>query len=185
MYAKISSEDALLTTQNVLPWSGRFGGGHTGWSQQQLASSVSPLWRWHLQNPLSCSGDQKSYPNAIWASVEDDHTRGRPCSYPNHEENQVSLIVENQGRADQANWTLCFCPHGLKTFGSSWVSLKTTSQMPQTDSWSSPPTPHFGHAGTRIRTISSDLMWYLIMNPGTTFTAVMVVPEFVGVLVRD
>ena len=41
---KISSVDALLTTQNVLSWSGRFGGGHTGWSQLQLASSVSPLW---------------------------------------------------------------------------------------------------------------------------------------------
>ena len=41
---KFSSVDALLTTQNVLSWSGRFGGGHTGWSQLQLASSVSPLW---------------------------------------------------------------------------------------------------------------------------------------------
>ena len=41
---KISSVDALLTTQNVLSWSGRFGGGHIGWSQLQLASSVSPLW---------------------------------------------------------------------------------------------------------------------------------------------
>ena len=45
MYAKkISSVDALLITQNVLSWSGRFGGGHIGWSQLQLASSVSPLW---------------------------------------------------------------------------------------------------------------------------------------------
>ena len=41
---KISSVDALLSTQNVLSWSGRFGGGHTGWNQLQLASSVSPLW---------------------------------------------------------------------------------------------------------------------------------------------
>ena len=41
---KISSVDALFTTQNVLSRSGRFGGGHTGWSQLQLASSVSPLW---------------------------------------------------------------------------------------------------------------------------------------------
>ena len=41
---KISSVDALLSTQNVLSRSGRFGGGHTGWSQLQLASSVSPLW---------------------------------------------------------------------------------------------------------------------------------------------
>ena len=40
---KANSVDALLTAQNVLSWSGRFGGGHTGWSQLQLASSVSPL----------------------------------------------------------------------------------------------------------------------------------------------
>ena len=42
-HSHISSVDALLTTQNVLSWSGR---GHTGWSQLQLASSVSPLWSW-------------------------------------------------------------------------------------------------------------------------------------------
>ena len=46
---KISSVDALFTTQNVLSRSGRFGGGHTGWSQLQLASSVSPLWLfWYI-----------------------------------------------------------------------------------------------------------------------------------------
>ena len=49
---KISSVDALLSTQNVLSRSGRFGGGHTGWSQLQLASSVSPLWIW--QTLCSC-----------------------------------------------------------------------------------------------------------------------------------
>ena len=41
---KISSVDAVLTTQNVLSWSGRFCGGHIELSQLQLASSVSPLW---------------------------------------------------------------------------------------------------------------------------------------------
>ena len=50
---KISSVDALLTAQNVLSWSGRFGGGHTGWSQLQLASSVSPLWYRHLYHLVS------------------------------------------------------------------------------------------------------------------------------------
>ena len=49
---KIRSVDALLTTQNVLSWSGRFGGGHTGWSQLQLASSVSPLWFTVNHQPL-------------------------------------------------------------------------------------------------------------------------------------
>ena len=50
---KMKSVHALLTTQNVLSWSGRFGGGHTGWSQLQLASSVSPLWCYHLTLVLS------------------------------------------------------------------------------------------------------------------------------------
>ena len=41
-----------------------------------------------------------------------------PCLYLNHEKKQIFHIVENQGRADQANWTSCFCPHGRKAFGS-------------------------------------------------------------------
>ena len=58
---KFSSVDALLTTQNVLSWSGRFGGGHTGWSQLQLASSVSPL----------CVTDISKYHNTgIWSMEE-------------------------------------------------------------------------------------------------------------------
>ena len=64
---------------------------------------------------------------ATWASVEDDHTKGIPCPYPNHEKKQVALIVENQSRTGQANWTSCFCPHGPKAFGSSCVSPKTSS----------------------------------------------------------
>ena len=39
------------------------------------------------------------------ASAENDHTKGRPCPCPNNEQKRISLIVENQGRADQANWT--------------------------------------------------------------------------------
>ena len=95
--------------------------------------------RWHLQKVL-CSGDRMNYPKATWALVEEDHNKGRLCPYPNHEEKQVSLIVDNQGRADQAKWMSCFCPHGPKAFGSSCVSHKTSSQMSQTDAWSSPPT---------------------------------------------
>ena len=60
---KISSVDALLTIQNVLSWSGRFGGGHTGWSQLQLASSVSPLWR------LVAYSAPSHYLNQYWVNV--------------------------------------------------------------------------------------------------------------------
>ena len=90
--------------------------------------------KWHLQSPLSRSADQKSYPKAAWALVEDDHTEARLCPYLNHKEKHVSLIGDNQGKACLAKWTSCFCPYGPKTFGSSWVSLMTSSQMPQTDS---------------------------------------------------
>ena len=40
----ISFVDVLLATQIVLSRSGRFGCGHIGWSQLQLASSVSSVW---------------------------------------------------------------------------------------------------------------------------------------------
>ena len=35
----------------------------------------------------------------------------------------------------QANWTLYRCRQGPKTFSSSWISLKTFWQMPQTNYW--------------------------------------------------
>ena len=41
---RISSVNVLHNTQIVPSQSGRFGGDHIGWSQLQLASSVSPLW---------------------------------------------------------------------------------------------------------------------------------------------
>ena len=58
---KISSVDALLPAQNALSWSGRFGGAHTGWSQLQLASSVSPLWIWHMWYIINIT-ERHSYP---------------------------------------------------------------------------------------------------------------------------
>ena len=41
---KISSVDALLIIHNVLSWSGRFGGGHTGWSQLQSHHCEFLFW---------------------------------------------------------------------------------------------------------------------------------------------
>ena len=63
---KISSVDALLSTQNVLSRSGRFGGGHTGWSQLQLASSVSPLWQctFYISRSLSSKAAKDAHPIA-------------------------------------------------------------------------------------------------------------------------
>ena len=49
-------------------------------------------------------------------------------------ENSLSA-VQNQGRADQANWTPRRCLHGPRTFSSSWISPKPSRPMSQTDSW--------------------------------------------------
>ena len=42
-----------------------------------------------------------------------------------------------------------------------------------------------GHAGTGTGSTSTGLMWYLLMSPGSVFTTVMVVPQFVSMFVRD
>ena len=57
---RISFVNVLLPTEIVLSWSGRFGGGHIGWSPLQLTSSVSPLcycaivcWFWKESSPYT------------------------------------------------------------------------------------------------------------------------------------
>ena len=57
---------------------------------------------------------------------------------------QVSLSVQNQGAAVQANWMLCLCPPCLKTLSSGWISLKTSRQMAQTNSRPVSMPPHVG-----------------------------------------
>ena len=42
------------------------------------------------------------------------------------------------------------------------------------------PDPAYGHGGSGTGSISTGLMWYLLMSPGSAFTTEMVVPEFVG-----
>ena len=71
-------------------------------------------------------------------------------------ENRLLLIgVQNKGGADQANWTLGLCPHGPKTFGSSWMSLKTSShRYPKlTPDYRHATLAVCGHAVTRTWTV--------------------------------
>ena len=58
-----------------------------------------------------------------------------------HEAEEFSLSNQDQGGANQTNW---LCPHDPNMFSTSWISLKASSPMPQTDSWLSPPPPHVG-----------------------------------------
>ena len=120
------------------------------------------------KGPLSCLGDRNSYPKAIWASAKDEQIKGRPCPHQNHEKKQVSLIVDNPGRDDQANWTSYFCPYGPKTFASSWQSINSYSQMSQTDSWSSPPTPNMGTQARELepsKLVSCNICWWVQVQP--------------------
>ena len=78
--------------------------------------------------------------------------------------NRFSLIIENKSKADQANWALCLCPHGPETFGSSCVSLETSSPIPHTDSWSSQLMRRMGIQGPELETsalVSCDVCWWV------------------------
>ena len=70
--------------------------------------------------------------------------------------------------------SLCYLarvrPVLLTSFGSSWIFLKTSSQMPQTDSWSLPSSQWPKTKKQKIGPISTVLMWYLLMSPGSAFT---------------
>ena len=79
----------------------------------------------------------------MWASIEDDHTKRRLCSFLHYEAIEF-LSVQYQSGADQANLTSCLCPHGPRTYNSNWISLNTCKPMPSTDSWSSLPSSHVG-----------------------------------------
>ena len=50
----------------------------------------------------------------------------RPCPFPYHEAEEISLSIQDQGGDDQMNWTPHLCPHGSKMFGSSWILFKTS-----------------------------------------------------------
>ena len=56
------------------------------------------------------------------------------------------LCVQDQG-GDQTNWNRYLCLYGPKTSRSCLISLKTSRQIPQTESWSSLPLQL--HVGTQ------------------------------------
>ena len=47
----------------------------------------------------------------------------------------VPLSVQDQIGAHQSNWRSCLCPYGSKAFNNSWISLRTSRQLTQTDAW--------------------------------------------------
>ena len=65
----------------------------------------------------------------MWASVENDYTKRGSFLSLYHEEEQVSLSVEDQGGAE-LNEVFCL---PAWTFSSGWILFKTSKQMIQTD----------------------------------------------------
>ena len=108
--------------------------------------SIRPLQIWTAQRLCAMLVRAVILPGVMWVSIEDDHVERRQCPYisPYHEGEQVSLIGKDKGGTHQANWMLCLCLHSPKTNNSTWISLKISTLMSKTDSWSSQPPTHVG-----------------------------------------
>ena len=92
------------------------------------------------KSPTPYSWEHLYYPGTTWAiTSKEDHALLRISR-----RNNFLSTVQNQGGADQANWTPCRCLHGPRTFNSGWISLKTSRPMPQTDSSASLSPTHVG-----------------------------------------
>ena len=120
------------------------------------------------KNPKPCKWEQKSYPEAMWVSIEDDHTKRRPCPSPYHEVKEFSLGVQDRAGADQTNWRPCLCPHRPNMSSSSWIYLNTSRPMPQTDSLPSPPPPYIGTQAPELEPpvlVSCDICWWVHRQP--------------------
>ena len=115
------------------------------------SKSPSTLW----------SRKQLSYPGAVLASIEDDYIKGSPYLSPYYEAKKVSFGIQDQGGADQTNWTPCLCLHGSKLF--------SIGQDIQTDAsdWllTIAGANSCWHTDTRTATIGTGLMCYLLMSP--------------------
>ena len=61
--------------------------------------------RCRLKRHTLCSWEQHSYPTATWVSIEGDHIKRRSRPFLHHEAKEFSLTIQDQGGADQANWT--------------------------------------------------------------------------------
>ena len=91
----------------------------------------------------------------------------KTMSFLYQETNAFSVGIQDWSGADQANWTVCRATHGSRAFGSCWISLKACILMPQTNS---------SLLQTSPKTISTGLVQYLIMSPGSASATLAVMP---------
>ena len=125
--------------------------------------------RWFCPAPIS------SFPRSVDFSSCSKWQRVafvRPCPYPNHEEKQVFLFVENQGRADLVFFRMVQTHLVLQQL------VFALDVQPDAPDWLMiiAADAAYGHASTGTGSISTGLVWYLLMNPGSAFTTVMVLP---------
>ena len=95
------------------------------------------------------------------------------------EEINVSFLLSwKRTGISQRSWSVCswschleqyLCLHGPKIFTSGWISPKTSRQVSQTDSWSSPPATHRSTSPEleQLAQISSDICWGVPGQPLT------------------
>ena len=138
------------------------------WSWAFAEGDVKNYWSvtgCHLKSPTLYSWEQQSNSGAKRASIEDNQIKRRPCSSAHLEAEE---FLQNQGGADQVIWAACRCPHGPRTFSSSWISFNTSRPMPQTDSSSSLPPTHVGRHAPKLEPsalVSSDFRWWVLGQP--------------------
>ena len=88
----------LVIIENIVQFSGL-------WRSQSVMSRITGMSQVAIWNKASCAVFVKAVvlPRAIWASIEENHTKRRPCLSPYHEAKDFSLSVQDLGRADKAN----------------------------------------------------------------------------------
>ena len=92
---------------------------------------------------MTHSWEQSSH-GPTWSYVEDDHIERLSCPSPHYEVQMNFHQCPGSGRGDQGNLAPYPCPHGPRTFQSSWILLLTSMATSKTESWSSLLSPHVG-----------------------------------------
>ena len=84
---------------------------------------------------------------------------------------------------DPCNWTLCFCAHGPKSLSTSWLSFKTSRQMPKLIPDHRQHSHILAHR-YQTGTICTGLIWYLLMSPESAHRTVMAALKCFAVFLR-
>ena len=123
--------------------------------------------------PMPCPWDQQNYQGQ--RLNEDDLMKGRLCPCRYDDGKHVSFGVQDQNGAGQANWKPCLFLQDSKTFGSRWMSIKTSWQMAwRTDHSSSP---------MQLKSsvlVASDICWWVQGQTLHMWKDITLIARFMG-----